>query len=541
MKKLKYITIIIVLAFMSSCEDYLETVPYSVTSPENFYKSAKEAELALTGVYNVLSASNIQGSGNQSTYSRNLLFILNGATDEAVVKKGFNRIGYSAWGDAGFTSENPFIEENWFFFYAGINRANYLIEKMVDIDDFSGNRKLEIEGEAKLLRGYYHMILAMMHGAIPVYTTSIQDPTLERQSLEIVYTQILEDFEFAYNNLPYRATVTSHVNKWTAGALLAKVHTYLASAKNSGLQNFGYEPNSFDWVDANSHYEESLKITTDVIAQSGYELISEYDNLFRETTKQYQYRECLLTAEASTDASANVVNVILNAFIPQGNVRVTGGGNGWYRPTGELYYKYNQNDIRRDHNLTGNLPNTKLSEVVDGVTYYVPKPISNPDQGNYCIGKYRLADPALRTLPKWGSSISLPLLRYADILLLHSEAQYFTGDEAGARTTLSMVRQRSVKAPATVDDLNTAYYKSDFVTELLDERTRELCFESWRRFDLARFNKFDETINGLSNDAGFYNTIVPTLKQNWKPERVWIPIPLTQIDLNPNLEQNPGF
>jgi hypothetical protein len=541
MKKLRYITIIIVLAFMSSCEDYLETVPYSFTSPENFYQSAKEAEMALTGVYNILTAANVQGTGNQSTFSRNMPCMLNGTTDEAVIRNGFNNVDFTPWGNAGFTSESTLINESWFFLYAGINRANYLIEKLVAIDDFSGNRKIEIEAEAKLLRGFYHMTLSMMHGAIPVYTTSMQDPEQERQPLETVYTQILADYEFAYQNLPDRAKIAGHVNKWTASGLMVKALTYLASAKNSGLQNFGLALNSFDWVNANTNYQKALTISADIIANSGYILISDYSYLFYENTKSYQAQECLLTAEASSSANMDVVNMLVTGFSPQGNINVTGGTYGWFRPTGELYNKYNVNDARFSHNLTGNIPNTNTVEVIEGIRYYVPQALPNPNVGFYCIGKYRMMDPKLKVTSTWATSTSFPLLRYADVLLMHAEAQFFTGDETGARNTLTTIRQRAVQAPATVADLNTAYNKSDFVAELLDERSRELCFENWRRIDLARFNKYDETIAGLSNDAGFYNTIVPTIKQNWKPEKVWFPIPLPQRDLNPNLEQNPGY
>lgn len=541
MKKLRYILIFMVLVSMSSCKDYLETVPYSFTSPESFYQSAKEAEMALTGVYNVLSAANVQGIGNQSTYSRNLMCILNGATDETVVNNGFNNVDYTPWGNAGFTSESTFINESWFFFYAGINRANYLIEKLDAINDFTGTRKIEIEAEARLLRGFYHMMLSMMHGGIPVYTTSIQDPTQERQSLETVYTQILEDYEFAYKNLPNRAQIAGHVNKWTAGGLLVKVLTYLASAKNSGLQNFGLALNSFDWVDANSDYQKALTISSDIMANSGYVLIPKYSYLFYENTKTDQAKECLLTAEASSSANMDVVNMLVTGFSPQGNVKVTGGTYGWFRPTGELYNKYNINDSRFSHNLTGNIPNTNTVEVIEGIRYYVPQVLKNPKVGIYCIGKYRMMDPAQKSIATWAASTSFPLLRYADVLLMHAEAQFFTGDEPGARNTLTTIRQRAVVTPSTVAALNTAYFKSDFVSELLNERSRELCFENWRRIDLARFNKYDETIAGLSNDAGFYNTVVPTIKQNWKPERVWLPIPLPQIDLNKNLVQNPGF
>ena len=182
-------------------------------------------------------------------------------------------------------------------------------------------------------------------------------------------------------------------------------------------------------------------------------------------------------------------------------------------------------------------------ENIEGVKYFVPRPLPNANVGFYCIGKYRMIDPALKTIPNYASNINLPILRYADILLLHAEAQYFVVSEPAARATLSLVRARAVGNGFDVSVLNNAYQKNDFIEELLEERSRELCFENWRRIDLARFNKFDETINNLSSDVGFYNKrVVPNIKTNWKEERVWFPIPAIQIDLNINLTpQNQGY
>jgi hypothetical protein len=127
-------------------------------------------------------------------------------------------------------------------------------------------------------------------------------------------------------------------------------------------------------------------------------------------------------------------------------------------------------------------------------------------------------------------------------MLLHAEALYFTGNEAEARSYLSQVRERSVLDGFGVQELNVIYQRSNYLDELLDERSRELCFESWRRIDLARFNKYDETIQNLSTEEGRYNqTMAPIIQTNWKPERVWFPIPTIQLDLNANLIQNQGF
>jgi starch-binding outer membrane protein, SusD/RagB family len=542
---LKIITFLFLFFFVSSCDDALEPTPYSFVSPENFYKTEKDAELALVGVYNTLTAGNIQESGNASLFRRDLVEMLVGGTGEGVVPVAptdfTNRRGAN-FGTAAFTSQDLEINNAWFFLYAGIGRANSLLENLPKVPDasFTGNRKVEIEAEAKLLRGFYHMMLSMMHGAIPVYTKTDENPLMARKPVEEVYPQIISDYEFAYQNLKNRGLRTSSVNKWTAAGLLVKVHTYLASMKTNGLSDFGFAPNSFAWVDAMANYTKAVTISADIEANSGYILTSNYDRLFRESTKTAQAEEVMMSAEGSSDSSQQVITIVVNNFIPQGNTNTVGGGSGWTRPTGELYDLYNSGDFRFSHNVSGNLTAASTVIEIDGVRYYQPVRLPNKNSGIMSIGKYRHKDPTQKTYAPWATGISFPLLRYADILLLRAEALYFTGNEAGAREILTKIRQRSVLSTATIDGLNTAYRKNDFFLELQQERSRELCFEIWRRIDLARFNTFDSTINGLNPSNGFYNAGVNKLKQNWKSQKVWFPIPLQQIDLNKNLVPNPS-
>ncbi|MFH4969488.1 RagB/SusD family nutrient uptake outer membrane protein [Gaetbulibacter sp. M240] len=543
---IKHISILVLLLATLSCDDTLEPTPYSFTAPENFYKTAQDAEIALVGIYNTLTAGSIQGAGNASSFRRDLFEMLVGGTGEGVVPSRFaNRRGAN-FGTGAFTSQDPEINNAWFFLYAGIGRANSLLENLPKIPDdgFGGTRKAQIEGEARLLRGYFHMMLSMMHGAIPIYTRTDEDPLKGRQSVQEVYTQIISDFEFAYQNCVDRGPLAASANKWTAAGLLVKVHTYLASMKTNGLSDFGYAPNNFDWVDANASYSSAVTISEDIVNNSGYSLTANYDRLFRASTKSAQAEEVMLSAEGSSDASQQVITIVVNNFIPQGNANTVGGGSGWTRPTGELYNLYDANDFRFSHNVSGNLGgNPSVLDVleIDGVRYYQPRALGGPNSGTMSVGKYRMVDPAQKSFAPWATGLSFALLRYGDILLLRAEALYFTGDEPGAREILTELRQRSVIAPGTVDDLNTAYFNSDFVKELQEERSRELCFEVWRRIDLARFNIYDETINSLDPNNGFYNDDVTLLQQNWRSEKVWFPIPLQQIDLNENLVQNPGY
>lgn len=543
----KYILLIFVAALiLQSCNDtFLDAVPYSFTSPENFYLTEGDFEMAINGCYDVLNAGSVQGIGNYDTWSRGLYFMCNGSTDEMITQGAAGGADYASWGLAAYTSDNKFIKYNWFYFYAGINRCNYLLEKIPGIAFENTNRKDEIIGEATFLRGLYHYYLAQLFGGIPVYTTSVQDPLASRQPLDKVYEQIIADFTFAYNNLNDRSANKGGANKWTAAGYLTKVYTYLGSCKkNNAGESLNFQLNSFNWVNADEMYSKAVAITNDIVVNSGYKLIDRYDFNFRETTRSYQYEECLMLAEASSDPGLQKINIWLNCLTPQGNSNVTGGGYGWQRPLGEIYWKYKSEDKRFKHNVTGNLGGSTANltfEVIDGITYYNPVDISNPNTGLLSCGKFRYRDPKQKSLPTWATDGSFPLLRYADILLLRAEALYYTGKESEARDVITQVRQRA--ATSDVSALNTAYYKADFVQELLDERSRELCFEGQRRFDLMRFGKYSSVIASLSAEksVGWYNTAVPTLQSNWQEYKIWLPLPVSEVDINPNLQQNPGW
>lgn len=541
MKKNIFILICSVL-LLQSCDSFLDVVPYSFTSPENFYKTEADFELAINGCYDIINAGSVQTLGNYDTWGRGLYFMLNGTTDEMITQGTSVPIEYAQFGYASYNSDNKFIKNNWFFFYAGINRCNYLLEKIDAVEFFKEERKTEIKAEARFLRGYYYYMLANLFGGVPVYTTSQQDPFKARNSLQETYEQIIQDLRFAYENLKDRATNKGAANKYTAAGYLAKVYTYLGSCKKNNVgENLNFPLNSFQWVNAATMYSDALKLTNDIVLNGGYKLIDRYDFNFRETTKSYQYQECLFLSEASSDAGMNKINIWLNNLTPQGNSNVNGGGYGWQRPLGEVYNRYSTEDKRLNHNITGNFSGTIGEETIDGVKYYIPRPIPSANTGWLSCGKFRYRDPKQKALPSWASDGNFPLLRYADILLLHAEALYENNQETEARSMLTEVRQRS--ALLNVADLNSVYFKADFLEELLDERSRELCFEGHRRFDLIRFGKITETINNLSTErtTGWYNDQVPTLKTNWADYKIWMPIPISEMDINSNLIQNPGW
>ncbi len=115
------------------------------------------------------------------------------------------------------------------------------------------------------------------------------------------------------------------------------------------------------------------------------------------------------------------------------------------------------------------------------------------------------------------TSNDVPIFRYADILLMKAELRLRAGDAAGALDYVNQVRARAGATPLTEITMET----------LLDERARELFAEGHRRTDMIRF--------GVYNDARWEK---PDVSPDYTT--IW-PIPQAQIDVNPNLVQNPGY
>jgi hypothetical protein len=540
------------LLFMAAaaCNKQLNTTPYSF-DVETAYKSASDAELGLTGCYNVLNAQTIQGQGALTglgpMFAWAMPVMLATGTDELVTSPKYANVDIAPFGLNAVTSTDQVIRYNWFFLFAGVNRANYVIQgtPAVPMDTV---RKTQIVGEARFLRGLYYMYVGMLYGAAPVSTSPAVDLHAKRDSLSKLFNLVISDFQYAYSNLPSRASINGRANKWSAAGFLAKVYTYLASCKTNNInQSLSFPLNSFDWVDAGSMYQNALTVTNDIISNSGYQLITSYDLLFRETTLTDQLKESLFSVLSSSNPAAGNFNCWLQFQTPVGNVNLAGGGYGYFRPLGELWQKYDTADLRFKHNLTLAVANTNPKETVEGVSYYVPTVATTPANANLNVAKWRDEDPVSNAKPILLITTmgALTLLRYADILLLNAEAKFFTGDESGARARLQTVRQRSVSNTANLTRLTTVYHKASFQSELLDERSRELCFEGWRRIDLIRFGVYLPTLMGLSATAGYYNTQVPIMQQNLQIAgsngKIWYPLPITDIDLNPNLVQNPGY
>ena len=226
-----------------------------------------------------------------------------------------------------------------------------------------------------------------------------------------------------------------------------------------------------------------------------------------------------------------------------------GGWNGW-STLSNFYDKFEAADTRRGAAYTypGSLPNPgnrinvgflegQQYNLTTGAALNARNPASAPLAFTKAV-KIRETDPntlemagvrAVKYAFDYGTSGDYKkndyvMFRFADVLLMKAEAilRGGTGTAAGiygnnAKDIVNAIRvKRGATALASVD-----------LNALLDERGRELYWESWRRQDLVRFKKYLLAWQEKPADAGTKNLLFP--------------IPSSQLAVNPNLTQNPGY
>ena len=123
------------------------------------------------------------------------------------------------------------------------------------------------------------------------------------------------------------------------------------------------------------------------------------------------------------------------------------------------------------------------------------------------------------------SGINLPILRYADVLLMYAEAVNETsGPTTDAYNAINQVRNR-----AKIGNLTTGLSQSAFRDSLYLERRKEFVQEAQRWFDLVRTGRLVEAVSKVATKTAVSS------------KNYLFPIPQSEISLNSNLKQNTGY
>lgn len=488
MKK-KIISVIIASLFLAACrKSFIERNPISTVSTDALFKTDKDFQDAVVGIYN----------GLRAPYQYFWQFgDLRGDDTKHDPASGLELIRID-----NFTMDNDdaVLRNAWRDYYNIIYRANTVLARIEKADTALVKNKAQHIGEAKFLRALAYFDLVRIFGDVPMVTTPI---TIEegyktgREKVAKIYDEvIIPDFMDAENKLPqnYTGTDVGRATKGAAKALLGRVYLtrkefVKAEVKLKEVTQMGYAllKNFNDLFDYNKNEHHSEYIFDVEYLDGGLGLGSNFTNTF---TLEFQFG-----GKALVDELSKIYGILPGAL---------GGSAG--NPTAGLFAAFDSADLRKDI--------TVAKGVVGLNGQYIPL---SPTGVSSFTKKY------MGPLKANGDSkANWKIIRYADVLLMYAEALNENGKTSEALGFLNQVRTRAGLKGFTNLSQNETREK------IYQERRFELYLEGHRWFDLVR------TGRALSVMQPF----------GMKPYMTLFPIPLRQIELINNrtiFPQNPGY
>jgi starch-binding outer membrane protein, SusD/RagB family len=489
----RYFILLLTLMVATGCDDFLERYPLDTVNTENFYKTRDDAVAAINAAYQPLQRPKLH---NMRMWTTDII----AGNSEVGANPVEANDGIETKDQARFitTTDNRGVLDLYQGPAPGILYANIVLQKVpsIDMDETLKNRIL---GEAKFLRAYYYFILVRFFGDVPLILTPQtpgDDLRPARTPTSEVYTQIIKDLEEAIAQLPrreeYADSDRGRASKGAAVGMLAKVYLTLGNwekvvALCEQVRELGYMLNADYASNFNPDTENSIESLFEV------QFVSPVNNFWDD--------------ENQSSWTTN--------FMGPRDSPLTTVGWGWNQPTQEFVDSYEVGDLRKDVTIF-----YEGGPQFDGKDYKS----SMAYVTGYNVRKFVLPASYVPTGSS-GSPLNWPVLRYADVLLMKSEALNELGRTTDAEAPLNEVRARAGLDP--VSGLNQEAFRE----KVLHERRMELAFEGHRWFDLVRVK------NGQWG-LQFLHSIGRT---NATEKHLLFPIPQAERDVNPNLTQNPGY
>lgn len=577
MKSIKFISIITIALFaFSSCSDFLEKTPHSLT-PETYFSTESELQQFLTGVYSPLMQNFFYGNYYP-------LYVAGG--DDLSFYQRNTAVNSIICNNANSSNEN--ITTFWRVLYEGINRANMLLENVDKNPDIPQAVRDRVKAEALFLRSFYYFNLVQGWGDVPLRLTSTQSVnglSLPRTSKQLIYNQIIADIISSIPNLRTADAVTPGVvSQSVAQGMLARIYLYRAGENYRDAAVGLPETNSTDSITA--YFTHARDWALKVKASGLHGLVSSYKTVFADLcSDKYNstgVRESIWEVEeagarvSSDQASGRIGNTIgfgaTNDYSTIPDIKsLTGMANPGYSykfiyASLKLFRLYEaEGDTARgnwniaDYEYT--YASTTNKEVTGRKYYYGKKPAGLVIQGytitedtknasdankTRCAAKYRRELEATTPKNKNWTPINFPVLRYSDILLMIAEAdnELTSTPSDLAYECLDAVRVRAHISAMAGNGLT----KEQFRDVIKNERAMEFCFESTRRWDLIRWGEFYTTMNamdGMVSDAQ-WGSAYKYVQTNgyYKVSKAYnfFPIPDMETSVNNAITQNnPGW
>ena len=505
MKKTLYSILFVLLVLAQvSCEDMFDRSPLGQQTEEDLTGGTYE-----TQVFNMYALMR----GFHITTGNTALAIHGMRSEDA--EKGSTLSDGAATGkmfdDFEYLPSNGMIKSYWGANYTLIHKVNDLLAEMEGNVNLTDGDKINM-AEAKFMRAFCYFNLVRAFGEVPLIDFKINDAAeanIPKSPVSEIYKLIDNDLKDAETYLP-TTWQSMYVGRLTWGAARAlHARTYM-------MRN--------DWGNMRTAAE-------DVINSKLYNLNTPYDKIFREDGENCS--ESVFELQCTSTESMPGSNTIGSQFASVQGVRGAGEWNlGWgqHTPTQELADAFEEGDPRKDETLLYFVRNGEDPDLIPANKPWGEKPVSNKDVIAKYFNKKAYTNPSWRQqYTKGGYWVNIRLIRYADVVLMASEAACELNDLSAARDYLEMVRARARGNNADILPEVTTDDKNELRDAIRHERRVELGMEFDRFYDLVRWGIAKEVLHA----AG---------KTGYQDRHALLHIPHDEIDKsNGLLVQKPNY
>jgi starch-binding outer membrane protein, SusD/RagB family len=521
-----YTAIIATLLVATSCNNNELDIenPNQITT-QQFWKTPADAEQSVNAVYSTFHRTGLV---------RWMHFITIVRSDEAFstspapwIRNYYDLFNYQNYNDGLITSI-------WSDCYIGINRANQVLDNVPNIT-MDETLKQRLLAEAKFLRGTFYYTLAQHFGNVPVLLNASKPtdyPSTTPQNE--VYAQAAQDFSEAAGSLPvsYDANNLGRVTKGAAYAMLGKVYMQ--------LRDYQAAKDAFAWL-------------VEGEGKDVYSLVNDYRDNFLEATENnsesvFEWQLAANPNDAfdndagdgnpnNTPDKLNYGSSLPPFFAPRPIGFTDGQARRWV--IHEMLQE-EQTNGDRDPRIAASFIYDSTDErgpdftMIYGQTW-TSRNYSNDETDPIAVATNRTVylrkflNDAVMNGEVFHSGNNYRYLRYADVLLLYAEALNAIGQTDDAYQYVDQVRERA--GLASLSSTKPGLLEDAFLEQLKHERITELSGEGHRWEDLSRWGDLGPDL--ADRDPAFSNFIVG--------KHELLPIPLYDLDINPNLDQNPNY